>query len=391
MIEKSQKIIIVYLGGLLTGLSLILFPAMGSIFTDASQFGLSSSQFGNIFIPQALLAIVSALAIPFFVSKYGIKRALILGLGALILSTFLLYLSHFYIYEKEAALIILFLGTTFLGFGFGTVITVLNPLAFQLFPNNELASVTGLHFALGLGTAGAPLFLGLIKNTDSWYYLPILVCFVLIGLMTLVFFVSFKENKLFNIKGGLKIPSQLWWFITIVILYGICEGALGSYSTVFLKSQGLNIQQASLGLAMFWSGLALGRILFSLLSIKFNLKWIYVLAMSIVAVLLFFNPFYKSAYINILIMGLSGLCMSSIFPNSVSWSTKVFSKNAVLVSGVLVASLQLGTGISTNFLGILSTTISLSFLFKIIAGIAFLVFIIIYLVNRKFKTNQIQS
>ncbi|WP_338358077.1 MFS transporter [Yeosuana marina] len=390
MIEKSLKIIIVYLGGLLTGLSLILYPAMGSIFTDYSQFGLSGNQFGNIFIPQALLAIASALTIPFFVSKYGSKKVLILGLIALILSMFLLFGSHFYIHEKQMALMILFSGTTFLGFGFGTVITVLNPLAFQLFPNNELASVTGLHFALGLGTAGAPLLLGLIKNANSWYYLPLTVCLVLIGLMTLVFFVSFKENNLFNMKGGLKIPSQLWWFILIVLLYGICEGALGSYSTVFLKSQGLNSLQASFGLAMFWSGLALGRILFSLLSIQFNLKLVYILAMSIVAVLLFFNPLYKSAFSNILVMGISGLCMSSIFPNSVSWATKEFSKNAVLVSGFLVASLQLGTGISTNFLGILSNTHSLSFLFKIIAAVAFLVFIIIYFVNRKFKNNHIQ-
>lgn len=74
MNDKKLKIIIVYLGGLLTGLSLILFPALGTIFTDASQFGLSSSQFGNIFIPQALLAILSALAIPFFVSKMASKK-----------------------------------------------------------------------------------------------------------------------------------------------------------------------------------------------------------------------------------------------------------------------------------------------------------------------------
>ena len=39
-------------------------PALGAIFTDTSQFGLTGSQFGNIFIPQAILAVVSALIIP---------------------------------------------------------------------------------------------------------------------------------------------------------------------------------------------------------------------------------------------------------------------------------------------------------------------------------------
>ena len=66
MIERKLKIIIVYLGGLLMGLSLILFPAMGSIFTDTAQFGLSGSEFGSIFIPQAILAVISALGTPFF-------------------------------------------------------------------------------------------------------------------------------------------------------------------------------------------------------------------------------------------------------------------------------------------------------------------------------------
>ncbi len=389
MIEKKLKIIIVYLGGLLTGLSLILFPAMGSIFTETSQFGLSSGEFGSIFIPQALLAIISALTTPFLVSKYGIKKPLLFGLSGLVISMFLLFISHSYIQEKQTALIILYLGTTFLGFGFGSVITVLNPLAFQLFPKNELASVTGLHFSLGLGTAGAPLLLGLIKNANSWQYLPLTVFFVLIGLIALVFFVSFKENPLFEFKGGLKLPKSLWWFITIVVLYGICEGTLGSYSTVFLKSQGLSIKQASLGLAMFWSGLAFGRIVFSLLSIKFNLKWVYLLAMLLVALLLFFNPLYTSPFTNILVMGVAGICMSSIFPNSVSWATKEFSKNAVIVSGVLVASLQFGTAISTNFLGLLSKANSLSFLFKIIGIIAFMVFVIIYLASKKFKHHKI--
>ena len=58
---KILKPTVVYLGGLLTGLSLILYPALGTIFTEPAQFGFSSNQFSGIFIPQIILAIFSAL------------------------------------------------------------------------------------------------------------------------------------------------------------------------------------------------------------------------------------------------------------------------------------------------------------------------------------------
>jgi hypothetical protein len=55
MNSKAIKPIVVYLGGLLTGLSLILYPALGPVFTDSAHFGFSSSEFSGIFIPQIIL------------------------------------------------------------------------------------------------------------------------------------------------------------------------------------------------------------------------------------------------------------------------------------------------------------------------------------------------
>tara|TARA_R110002126_G_scaffold291426_1_gene452362 strand:- start:1354 stop:1590 length:237 start_codon:yes stop_codon:yes gene_type:complete len=70
MKSKVLKTVVVYLGGLLTGLSLIIYPALGPIFTDSAHLGFNSNQFSSVFIPQTILAVFSALLTPFFI-RFG--------------------------------------------------------------------------------------------------------------------------------------------------------------------------------------------------------------------------------------------------------------------------------------------------------------------------------
>ncbi|MCW2120559.1 MFS transporter [Flavobacterium sp. 7A] len=382
--QKWQQSIVVYIGGLLTGFALILYPALGPVFTDSTQFGFSSDAFGRIFIPQTLFAIVSALSAPFIVSKIGVKKVLLSGVLSLAVAMILLYLSHFYIENKSNALWLIFSGTSFLGLGFGLVITVLNPMAFKLFPKNELASVTGLHFSLGLGTAGAPLLIGILRSSLAWWYLPLYISTLLFGLLIFIISLSFEQSDKSAVQT-LKIPLKLWGFVALITLYGICEGTMGSYGAVFLKNQGLSIQNASFGLALFWTGLAFGRILFSLLSVRFNTKWIYIVSPILLAILLFILPSSNNVLFMLSAMTLAGLLMSSIFPDTVSWATKEFSNNALVVSALMVAALQFGTGISTNFLGYLSIDYSMSILMRFIAGIAFSLFVLILIIRKYSK------
>jgi MFS transporter, FHS family, glucose/mannose:H+ symporter len=385
---KILKPTVVYLGGLLTGLSLILYPALGTIFTDPAQFGISSNQFSGIFIPQIILAIFSALLTPFFVSKWGMKRVLFLGSISLFLATALLLLSNYFKTNPSQALLIVYSGTSFLGLGFGLVITVLNPLALQLFPQNPLASISGLHFSLGLGTAGAPLLVGLLQDPNLWWYLPLILVFILLFWMVLILFLQLSEAENTIAFSKLKIPLRLWGFIAIVVLYGICEGALGSYGAVFLKSQGLSIQTASFGLALFWGGLALGRIAFGLLSVRFNMKWVTLFSALAVGFLLYLIPMSTTAASSIAAMAIAGICMSSLFPTAVNWASSENTKGAIMVSGLMVASLQLGTGISTNFLGVLSKNYALGFLFKCLGLVAFAMFLLMWLIKTEKKSNE---
>jgi hypothetical protein len=52
---------VVYAAGLVQGIVQVTFPAASTIFTSASSYGLSSSQYGGMFLPQAITAIGSSL------------------------------------------------------------------------------------------------------------------------------------------------------------------------------------------------------------------------------------------------------------------------------------------------------------------------------------------
>jgi len=51
----------VYAAGLIQGIALVTFPAASTIFTNPSQYGLSNTQYGTMFLPQVVTAITASL------------------------------------------------------------------------------------------------------------------------------------------------------------------------------------------------------------------------------------------------------------------------------------------------------------------------------------------
>src|SRR5215469_4658668 len=60
MASKAENRV-VYLAGMVQGIVLVTFPAASTIFTSRKYYGLSSSLYGDIFVPQVLMAILASL------------------------------------------------------------------------------------------------------------------------------------------------------------------------------------------------------------------------------------------------------------------------------------------------------------------------------------------
>ncbi len=78
--------------GLIQGVALVTFPAAGVVFTSAAGYGLSRTEYGGMFVPQALTAIGSSLLGAGLARRLGAKRIFLIGLVANLASMALLVL-----------------------------------------------------------------------------------------------------------------------------------------------------------------------------------------------------------------------------------------------------------------------------------------------------------
>jgi MFS family permease len=119
---------VVYGAGVVEGIALVTFPAASTIFTDPSQYDLSSTQYGALFVPQVGAAIAACLLGARIGSRFGAKRLYLAGLSASLVSMALVIAGQFLTAEKTVAYALLLLATASLGAGFGLAVPALNTL-----------------------------------------------------------------------------------------------------------------------------------------------------------------------------------------------------------------------------------------------------------------------
>jgi len=84
----------VYAAGLVQGIVLVTFPAASMIFTDPAAYDLSSTQYGTMFLPQVVTAIIASLLGGDLARRLGSKRVYLVGLLANQVSMALLIVSQ---------------------------------------------------------------------------------------------------------------------------------------------------------------------------------------------------------------------------------------------------------------------------------------------------------
>ncbi len=386
MNSRIAKMTVIYLLAFFTGLNFVIFPALSSVFTDHSLFGLSPAQFGNLFIPQVICIIASSFAVPFLVNKAGPKIILGTGLVLMMAATAGLWSLQFFMNEKQMLFPALLVLVAFTGTGFGLSITTLNPLAASLSENNKSSSILILQFLVGLGTSASPLMINAVGSLRNWMDVPGII-FILVAVVFILFLnLRLEKGSLFRLPAHFKVPSRLWLFFAAIVLYGFIEGTFGSFGAVILKNQGLSSQQASLGLSLFWGGIAVNRLLFGIFSKKFNLSPVFLgspLAVSVLLTVLWACP---DPGLLVIMMFLTGFFMGTLFPGSIGWGTVEFPSLSILVSGFLMAANQTGTGIITNTLGHFSNQTAL--ILQFLTGCMVLIFILLMILRKNSKIEE---
>jgi MFS transporter, FHS family, glucose/mannose:H+ symporter len=355
---------VVYSAAVVQGLTLVTFPAASSIFTSPDGFGFNSTRYGAMFVPQVVLAILSSGLAPKLARRWSLRRVLLVGFAANIVSMALLALTRLLLGAPDVAFGVLLVATGALGLGFGATVMALNTYAEAFFPGRADAAVLALNALLGLGTALAPVLVTIVVGLGAWWLLPVVVAFI----MMLIFGVALAEPLSAATAGapasiGLRsLSDRFWFYAAAVFLYGILETLNGNWVRLYLSvERGVSAQGASFALAAFWAMVTIGRVLIAVISRAVPVRWIY-LALPILLLIVFqASARVQDETEGIIVFGLAGLACSAFLPFSISFSGDEFPHLSAVMAGAMIAFYQLGYGVAAFGTGPLRDSIGLSF------------------------------
>jgi fucose permease len=382
-----REVAAVYAAGLAQGVALVTFPAASSILTSPDWYGLSSTAYGGLFLPQAVAAIAASLAGARLAGSLGAKRLLLTGLAGDLLAMTLLFVSQFLIGAGPLPYVMLLVATTSLGIGFGLAVPSLNTFAAAFFPERADRAVLYLNALLGLGTALAPVLVAVFVGLGFWSGLPLVVAVALAGLLLFSRGLPLEAGSPAAASGtpGLGIPPQFWIFAAFAVCYGVVETMNGNWATVYMtQSLGASTTAASLALTAFWGMVTVGRILFAVVERWLPERSVYRILPFVAAVALAATALLSggTAAAGIAVFGLAGLGCSALLPLTISFGQHRLTAIAASAAGLIIAFYQVGYGIAAFGVGPLQDAagISLSTLYGATAVVAVVMGVLAFVV-----------
>jgi MFS transporter, FHS family, glucose/mannose:H+ symporter len=358
-VARVAEVGIVYAGGLAQGLALVSFPAAATILTAASGYGLSSSQYGGIFLPLFVGSVLASLLAPALARQRSLRTVLIAGFAANGASMAIFALSSAVTGVPGVAYAMVLAATGLLGLGFGATLTAINAFASSFFPKHGETAVTALHTLLGTGTALAPLIVALLAKAGQWWLLPVAIAVAALGLALLALTQPLRIPAEDDRSAALKatavvraLPSRSWVWMAFALLYGICETLFGNWGTVYLHQQrSLPPATANLALAVFWAAVTVGRLLVAVVSTRIAPSAIFRVLPLLIAIALVYVATADGATSGVLAFAFAGLACSACLPLSIGSASGEIPRFVETISGWMVAAYMMGYGIGAFAVG----------------------------------------
>ena len=389
--------LLVYASGIVQGVVLVTFPAANAIFTGSrggahGGYGLSSTQYGLMFVPQVIGAIAAALLAGQLGGRLGLKRVYQFGIAADFVAMALLVLSQFSEGTTAVAYPLLLVATAFLGIGFGLTVSTLNSFAAAFHPKAVDRAVLVLNALLGVGTALAPVFVAVFTGLGFWWGLPLVAAVVLVVLVISSLGLPLKVNAPAAAAKVTGIPARFWLYAGIALLYGVIETMSGNWAGTFVHGAlGADALQASLALTAFWAAVTVGRVGFAALEKWIPGRWTYrviPLVAAIAYVLVSLLP-HGSGTLAIVGFVIAGIGCSALLPLTISFGEEELTSMSTSVSGRLIASYQVGYGVAAFGVGpLLAAGASLGTLYQVAAVVAVAVAACALAIARRSKATK---
>jgi MFS family permease len=341
---------VVLIAAVAQGVALVTFPAASTVFTSPQEYGLTSSAYGAMFVPQAIAAVAASILGASWAQRVGTRKVYLVGMLANVVSMTLLVISAIFEHDEGVAYALLLCATFSLGVGFGFTVPALNTFTAAFNPEKVDSSVLVLNALLGVGTALAPLLVAIFIGLDFWWGLPILAGVTLALVLGASMRLPLEVARSARVPGATRspIPTRFWIYAAFALCYGICETMNGNWASIDMKDLGASTTMASLALTSFWACVTLGRVGFATIQRWVPMRVTYrVLPVLLAAVFFAISqlPDDKPA-LAIFTFGLAGLCCSALLPLTISFGQEELTAMGAAVAGGVIACYQLGYGIA---------------------------------------------
>jgi fucose permease len=366
---RTPPVVVVYLNGVVQGMSIVSVPALGAVLK--AQLDLSDAEYGAVFLPQLVFAVIGALGGGALSRRIGLKALLVLALLAIVAAQSLLAASG--AVPDGLAFPALLLATASLGLGVGLQAAPINTYPAILFPGRSHAAVVAAHMLIGLGLATGPLLVAPFIAAGVWSLWPAALAGIALVLAVVTGGVALPSEPAPAADGDGHAPRPVAAplfrvFVVLSILYAFAEGTFANWVVVFLsEGRGLDDAVAGAALSVFWGALVVGRLGGSALVgiVSPRLVWAAMPVLMAAAFLLI--PLARGPVGGIAVFAFAGLACSAYFPLMIAIAAEIFPRHVAWVASALIAALMVGIGAVSFLIGAAREVLSFEAIYRLSA------------------------
>lgn len=326
--------------------------------TFRSLYGISYSLLGLLVLVNFVTQLTVDLIFSFFSHKFNIPK-IVKTMPILAVIGLFVYAVWPYVFP-ESVYLGLVVGTLIFSAASGLGEVLISPVIAAIPAKNPDREMSKLHSIYAWGVVAviiiSTLFLH-ICGSEYWQWLALF--FMLVPLLSAILFYGSEIPKMKTpekVSGVIDMlkNGSLWLCIGAMFLGGASECTMAQWASGFLE-QGLGITKVwgdIFGVALFSVMLGLGRSLYA----KYGKKIERVLLLGSVgaAVCYLTAAVSGNAAIGLLACGLTGFCVSMLWPGSLIVASDRFPTGGVFIYAIMAAGGDLGASIGPQLIGIVT-------------------------------------
>lgn len=348
----------VYAVGFIVGWNLVLLPSL--VRSLLTEFGRSDADFGVLLLVGAVLYTVGAVSSGYLVDRLGRSPVLGAALIAYPVSLALMAVS------PNWALLVLAAAPSY--WASGILEGGINGLFLDLHRDERGRAMNRLHLYVALGAFAGPLAVGGLSLVDVGWQ-PILLGTAVIGAAVAAAMLS---GQMPSGKGddqgastdsgarGLRMAGSLIPFAGLAVainLYVAAELAVSNWVVRLLDTN--TVAEATLVLAVFWAGLAIGRLGADWFVERMSYYTFTYLCVVASGVFLLAALTMTGTVERIVLFGLVGVCYGPVYPMIMAIGGGLFPDRLNRMSGALSAAGVSGSVFYPPLVGLVADTVGL--------------------------------